>query len=214
MIISTTTAALSGMAFGLSSGITPGPLLALVIAQTMSHGPREGCKVALAPLLTDAPIVLAAILLTKSAAGHGLILGTLTLCGCAFLLYCALDCLRWKPPEKGPAGAPPAKGPGSIRKGVLANFLNPGPYLFWMTVGAPLALQSLEYGWFTLAAFLGSFSLTIVSAKVGVALLTWRTGPVLGSRGYEVVMKGLGLMLLFYAALFAREAWRLFSAGL
>ena len=210
MIISATTAALSGMAFGLSSGITPGPLLARVIAQTMTHGPREGCKVALAPLLTDAPIVLAAILLTQSAAGHGPVLGTITLCGCAFLLFCAHGCLRWRPPGKDPGGAAPAKSPGSIQKGVLANFLNPGPYLFWMTVGAPLALQSLEHGWLTLAAFLGSFSLTIVSAKVGVALLTWRTGPVLGSRGYGVVMRGLGVMLLFYAALFARDAWRLF----
>ncbi|OGR34395.1 MAG: hypothetical protein A2051_04975 [Desulfovibrionales bacterium GWA2_65_9] len=213
MITSAATAALSGMAFGLSAGVTPGPLLALVLAQTMAHGPREGGKVALAPLLTDTPIVLAAVLLTKSAAGHGPILGTLTLCGSAFLLHCALGCLRWRPPGSSPGDAPPAKGPDSIRKGVLANFLNPGPYLFWMTVGAPLALQSLGLGWLTLASFLGAFSLTIVSAKFGVALLTWRCGPVLGSRGYGWVMRGLGVMLLFYAALFVRDAWRLFSGA-
>lgn len=216
MITSAATAALSGMAFGLSAGVTPGPLLALVIAQTMAHGPREGGKVALAPLLTDTPIVLAAILLTKSAAGHGVILGTITLCGSAFLLHCALGCLRWRPPGKAPGKTPadghPAKGPDSIRKGVLANFLNPGPYLFWMTVGAPLALQSLGLGWLTLASFLGAFSLTIVSAKLGVALLTWRTGPVLGSRGYVLVMRGLGLMLLFYAALFVRDGLGLLFA--
>jgi threonine/homoserine/homoserine lactone efflux protein len=213
MITSATTAALSGMAFGLSAGLTPGPLLALVIAQTMAHGPREGCKVALAPLLTDTPIVLAALLLTRTAAGHGLILGAITLCGSAFLLSCALGCLRWQPPTKASAGGLPAKGPESIRKGMLANFLNPGPYLFWMTVGAPLALQSLGIGWLTLASFLGAFSLTIVSAKTGVALLTWRTGPVLGSRGYGLVMKGLGVMLLGYAALFVRDALRLFSGA-
>lgn len=200
------------MAFGLSSGVTPGPLLALVIAQTMFHGPREGCKVALAPLLTDTPIVFAAILLTQSAVGHGLILGTLTLCGSAFLLSCAYGCLRWQPPGRAPGDRPTAKGPGSIRKGVLANFLNPGPYLFWMTVGAPLALQSLDLGWPVLASFLGAFSLTIVSAKIGVALLTWRTGPVLGSRGYMLAMKGLGVMLLGYAALFVRDGLRLLGS--
>lgn len=209
MIHSAPTAAFSGMAFGLSAGLTPGPLLALVIAQTMAHGPREGCKVALAPLLTDTPIVLAAILLTGIAAGHGLILGTITLCGSAFLLSCALGCLRWRPPGKASAGGLLAKGPDSIRKGMLANFLNPGPYLFWMTVGAPLALQSLDLGWPVLASFLGAFSLTIVTAKIGVALLTWRSGPVLGSRGYVLVMKGLGVMLLGYAAFFVRDGLRL-----
>ncbi|MBU1229753.1 MAG: LysE family transporter [Proteobacteria bacterium] len=212
MITSTGTAALSGAAFGLSAGVTPGPLLALVIAQTLAHGPREGGKVALAPLLTDTPIILAAIMLTKSAAGHGPVLGVITLCGAAFLLYCSLDCLRFKPPGSGPAGRQPQKAPGSIRKGVLANFLNPGPYLFWMTVGAPLAIQALAQGWPVLACFLGAFSLTIVAAKFGVALTTWRFGPVLGSRGYAWVMRGLGLMLLAYAALFVRDGWLLFSS--
>lgn len=212
MITSAATAALSGMAFGLSAGVTPGPLLALVIAQTLAHGPREGGKVALAPLLTDTPIVLAAILLTRSAAGHGPILGTITLCGSTFLLSCALGCLRFRPPGSGPDGKEgqrPARAPDSIRKGVLANFLNPGPYLFWMTVGAPLALESLSIGWPTLASFLGAFSLTICAAKFGVALLTWRSGPVLGSRGYVLVMRALGVMLLIYAGLFVRDGLRL-----
>jgi threonine/homoserine/homoserine lactone efflux protein len=216
MITGPASAAFSGAAFGLSAGVTPGPLLALVIAQTVAHGPREGGKVALAPLLTDTPIVLAAILLTQSAAGHGPILGTITLCGCVFLLHCAWGCLRFRQPGSGPGrgleGQRLAKGPDSIRKGMLANFLNPGPYLFWMTVGAPLALESLALGWPTLACFLGAFSLTICAAKFGVALLTWRCGPVLGSRGYVWVMRALGVMLLTYAALFARDALRLFAS--
>ncbi len=212
MITSTAGAAMTGAAFGLSAGLTPGPLLALVIAQTLTHGPREGGKVALAPLLTDTPIVLAAVLLTRSVAGHGLVLGTLSLCGSAFLLYCALGCLRFRPPGSRSAGQGPAKGPDSIRKGVLANFLNPGPYLFWMSVGAPLALQALDLGWAALASFLGAFSLTICAAKLGVALLTWRSGPVLGSRGYVLVMRGLGVMLLVYAGFFLRDGWRLLAS--
>jgi threonine/homoserine/homoserine lactone efflux protein len=224
MITSAGVAALSGAAFGLSSGITPGPLLALVIAQTLSHGPREGGKVALAPLLTDSPIILGALLLTSNAAEHGTFLGGLTLCGAAFLLYCALGCLRFKPPGSGPHGSgphgsgpycagvetrQPRKAPGSVGKGVLANFLNPGPYLFWMTVGAPLIVEARTDGWFTLASFLLAFFLTIVGSKLGVALLTWRTGPVLGSRGYVLVMRGLGVMLLGYAAFYVRDGLRL-----
>ncbi|MBU1041511.1 MAG: LysE family transporter [Proteobacteria bacterium] len=212
MITGAGVAAFSGAAFGLSAGITPGPLLALVIAQTLAHGPREGGKVALAPLLTDSPIILGALLLTSSAAGHGAFLGGLTLCGAVFLLYCALGCLRFKPPGSGQKGQKPQQAPGSISKGVLANFLNPSPYLFWMTVGAPLIVEARADGWLTLTSFLLAFFLTIVGSKIGVALLTWRSGPVLGSRGYVLAMRGLGVMLLCYAGFYVRDGLRLLLA--
>ena len=55
------TALASGAFLGLSCGLAPGPLLALLLAQTLRHGPREGCKIALTPLVTDAPIIVVAL---------------------------------------------------------------------------------------------------------------------------------------------------------
>jgi threonine/homoserine/homoserine lactone efflux protein len=55
------TALASGVLLGLSCGLAPGPLLALLLAQTLWHGPREGCKIALTPLVTDAPIIVVAL---------------------------------------------------------------------------------------------------------------------------------------------------------
>jgi len=95
---------------------------------------------------------------------------------------------------------------------VLANFLNPSPYLFWMTVGAPLIVEARADGWLTLTSFLLAFFLTIVGSKIGVALLTWRSGPVLGSRGYVLAMRGLGVMLLCYAGFYVRDGLRLLLA--
>ena len=46
----------AGILLGLSAGFAPGPLLTLVIAQTLKHNVREGIKVALAPLISDFPI--------------------------------------------------------------------------------------------------------------------------------------------------------------
>jgi len=51
----------TGIAFGSAGGLSPGPTMTLVVAQTLRHGLREGLKVAIAPLLTDAPIVILAI---------------------------------------------------------------------------------------------------------------------------------------------------------
>jgi threonine/homoserine/homoserine lactone efflux protein len=50
------TALASGAFLGLACGLAPGPLLALLLAQTLRHGPREGCKVALAPLVCAAAV--------------------------------------------------------------------------------------------------------------------------------------------------------------
>ena len=50
----------AGLVYGLSAGFSPGPLMALVISQTLKHGIREGAKVAVAPLITDLPIILLA----------------------------------------------------------------------------------------------------------------------------------------------------------
>lgn len=203
------TALFSGSALGLSAAITPGPLLALVLAQTLAHGPREGAKVALAPLITDTPIILAALLLADYTAGHTPALLGITLAGCLFLLWSAWGCLRWRQ-DLAPAAL--CSNPGSIKKGVLANLLNPAPYLFWMTVGAPMLIRAGETGWATVVCFLGGFSLTVVGAKALAAVLTGRFGPMLGSRGYAWLMRGLGAMLLAYAALFARDAWAMLSA--
>jgi len=200
-------AVLAGAALGLSAGVSPGPLLALVIAQTLAYSVREGVKVAVAPLLSDLPIVLAALALTGMLAGHPVPLGLLTLCGALYLAWCGLEGLRFRP---GALGQAPSR-PRSMRKGVLANFLNPSPYLFWGGVGAPLLTRYWAEGGGAAAGFLAGFYACLVGAKVLVAWISGKAGPVVGSPAYALVMRLLGLALLAYAGWFARDAWRLLT---
>jgi len=207
MIAGPATALLTGAALGLSAGLSPGPLLALVIVQTLTYSVREGVKVAAAPLVTDLPIVLAALALTAGLAGQPKALALLTLCGAGYLGKCALSSLRFT----AGAQATAQSRPKSVRKGALANLLNPSPYLFWGGVGAPLLARTWNEGPACAAAFLAGFYACLVGAKVLVAVLTGRFGPVLGGPAYALVMRGLGLMLLAYAGWFLTEAWRLFT---
>lgn len=207
MIDQPSTAFLAGAALGLSAGISPGPLLALVIVQTLNYSVREGAKVAAAPLVTDLPIVLAALALTAGLAQHSRLLALLTLGGAGYLCHCALASLRFDPQPAVPADAQPK----SVRKGALANLLNPSPYLFWGSVGAPLLAQCWTSGWALAALFLAGFYVCLIGSKVLVAWLTGRFGPVMGSPAYALAMRGLGLMLLGYAGWFGFEAWRLFT---
>lgn len=85
------TALATGALPGLSCGLAPGPLLALVVAQTLRHGPRQGCKIALTPLVSDAPITLAALLLAARLAHAGPLLGMVSIAGAAFVLFLAWE---------------------------------------------------------------------------------------------------------------------------
>ena len=79
----------SGVVFGASAGLSPGPLLTLVIRETLRHGTKEGLKVAAAPLLTDAPIIALSLLVLarlENARLTGLpVFGRGALSGLAFL---------------------------------------------------------------------------------------------------------------------------------
>jgi len=83
--------ALQGVVFGLAGGLAPGPLTALVIGQTLRFGPREGIKVAFAPMVTDGPMMALAFLATGLLAGATTGLGVISLVGAAFLAWLAWD---------------------------------------------------------------------------------------------------------------------------
>jgi len=68
-----------GTILGLSAGLAPGPLLALVISETILHDIRAGIKVALAPLVTDLPIIVLTIFILSRLSGFHGILGVISL---------------------------------------------------------------------------------------------------------------------------------------
>ncbi|MBS1223879.1 MAG: lysine exporter protein [Proteobacteria bacterium] len=197
---------LSGILLGLSSGLSPGPLLTLVVSETLRHGARAGIGVALAPLLTDLPIILAAVLLLRPLTDQTVPLALINLGGGLYLAWLGIQGVRFRGAELEPSD--PA---GSLRRGVIANFLNPSPYLFWLAVGAPTVLAAWREGWPAAAVFIVAFYALLVGSKVLLALALGRARHLLRSGGYILLMRGLGLLLLGYALLFLRESGRLLA---
>jgi len=195
---------LAGLLLGLSGGLTPGPLLALAASETLRHGVCAGIRVALAPLLTDAPIVLATLWLLQPLAEQNLVLAILSLSGGCYLIWLGLDGLRFQG-----ANLKPTHAAGSLRRGVMANFFNPNPWLFWLTVGAPTVLEAWRRaGWLAVIAFIASFYVLLVGSKVLLVLALGRGRYILRDKGYLLLMRSLGLVLLVYALLFLSEGGR------
>jgi threonine/homoserine/homoserine lactone efflux protein len=191
----------SGMLLGLACGLAPGPLLALVVAQTLRHGAGEGCRVAFAPLLTDAPIIAVALVFAARLAGFGPWLGIVSLAGGVFVLFLAWDTVR--PPRL--ESWAENQLPQSWFKGILTNLLSPHPWLFWLTVGAATLAKAMAQSWLAALAFLCGFYLLLVGSKVLLALLVARSRAVLAGRPYRVVLCLLGVLLGFFAVLLFRE---------
>ena len=195
------TALVSGVLLGFSAGLAPGPMLALVLTQTLRHGSREGCKIALTPLVTDAPIILIALALATKLTEIRPLLGIVSIAGAVFVLYLAWEGFS---PVRQDAAAP-AEHPRSWFKGIVTNLLNPHPWIFWLTVGAAILAKAIAQSWLVAAAFLFGFYLLLVGSKVLVALLAGRSRDLLAGRPYRVAMRVLAVMLALFALLLFRE---------
>jgi len=195
---------LAGAALGLTSGISPGPILALVITQTLRYGRREGILVSFAPLISDLPIVAVTLLLLSRLSGAAPLMGTISIAGAIFLVMLGFESFRSVPP----AVAAPGGAPRSLAKAVALNLLNPHVYLFWMTVGAPIVLRGSAKGFAAPVAFLAAFYFCLVGSKVAIALLLSRARNLLTGKGYFYVLRALGGVMFLLAAWLLSEGLR------
>lgn len=199
---------ISGIVFGLSAGLSPGPLLTLVLTETLQHGSRAGIRVAFAPLITDLPIVVLSLFVIARMSGSSLFMGLISLFGAGFVIYLGYETFVSR--EAAQAGE--GERIRSLRKGVVANLLNPHPYLFWMAVGSPMVIKALHEGMLGAGAFLAGFYVFLVGSKAVLSLLTGRTRHLLRGRTYRVCMMTLGVLLWLFAVVLARDALRFIAS--
>jgi threonine/homoserine/homoserine lactone efflux protein len=185
----------AGIVLGLSSGFSPGPLTTLVISQALQYGVKEGLKAALAPLITDIPIiVLSVFALTRLQNFQG-ILGLISIIGGVFLVYLAYLSFKTNTIDLDIK----ASKPRSLGKGTLVNFFSPNPYLFWISVGAPQVVGAWTQNPLKAAGFLVGFYVCLVGGKMSLAVIAARSRRLLSGKGYGYVMNILGGLLLVFA---------------
>jgi threonine/homoserine/homoserine lactone efflux protein len=195
-----------GFSMGLSAGLSPGPLLTLVITASLRSGFRGGMAVALAPLVSDLPIILLSVFLNNSLPVSALrCVGTV---GALVVIWLGIEALRAShhallPGDPGAQAAPQRE----LWRGALVNLLNPHPYLFWMTVGGPAVVSGWRISpWYTLA-FLLSFYVLLIGSKVVVAWLVSRKAGSLSVTWYRRILAGCGLLLFGMAGLLLWQVW-------
>lgn len=195
---------LSALSFGLAAGLKPGPLGVIVIQQALSRGLLAGMRASLAPLITDGPIIITALWLLPLFKSIELFAAVLHVVGGAYLLWLSARMFRVNDISL----TAKLRSEGSLATAVKVNLLNPGPYLFWFTVGGNYIIRgsAIESLVFVVTA-IGA----LIAAKVAVAVLAVRFFPSLESPGYLLTMKFFAGALLWFGLV---SIWRAAELGL
>jgi threonine/homoserine/homoserine lactone efflux protein len=190
-----------GAVFGLTAGISPGPLLTLVISETLRHNKSEGVKIAIAPLITDIPIVLLTIFILSKMASFDMVIGIISILGGIFIAYLGYDSIR----SKGIEIEIQNLKLKSIRKGIIVNILSPHPYIFWLMVGAPITIRAYQASPAAAFAFIIAFYVLLVGSKISIAMVVDRSRAFLKNKVFIWTLRILGLVLLILAILLIKE---------
>jgi threonine/homoserine/homoserine lactone efflux protein len=191
----------SGILLGLVAGVSPGPLLILVVSETLQGGVKEGIRISLAPLITDLPIFFISVFLLSRFSDKDTVLGILSIIGAIVIVYLGYKNITVKAVEISAQEA----GSKSLWKGIVVNAISPHPYLFWFAVGGPIIAKALQNSVLSAALFTLSFYILLITSKIFISLIVEKFKRFLLSKSYTNLLRILGILLLVFALLFLRD---------
>ncbi|WP_292391831.1 LysE family translocator [Methanosarcina sp. UBA5] len=189
-----------GSFLGLAAGTSPGPLLAVTISETLQHGKWEGIKVAMSPLITDLPIVLSILYVLSHLTSYDFIIGIIAFFGASYLIYSGIESLKIKKDSV----ELNVEKENALRKGVIVNFGNPHPYVFWFSIGGPIIFKSLNTHVSATILFILGFYIFLVGSKVVVTLVVEKSKSFINSKHYFSIIRALGIAQIIFGLTFIK----------
>jgi len=192
-------------ALGFSAAVLPGPFQVYLVSQALRYGWQRASLAALAPLLSDGPIVVVVLLVLARLPGWTL--SALQVAGGFFVAYLAWNALRAARRPVSEVSVAPTGGTVTLFHAATVNLLSPVVYLFWATVNGPLFAQGWQQSPALGLGFVAAFYVTMIavsealvvgfSALRGVSPAVTRTlmflaAGLMGLLAASQVVQGLG----------------------
>jgi threonine/homoserine/homoserine lactone efflux protein len=182
-----------GIGYGLAAAAQPGPFQTYIVSQCLNRGWRRTLPMALAPLLSDGPIIALSLLVLSRLPGWWQRL--LHIVGGLFLLYLAYSAyLSWRRFDSTQLLSTKAPSYG-VFKASLVNALSPGPYLFWSLVTGPVLLAGWRQAPSLGIGFVVAFYATMI-ASLAAIILVFGMARKLGPRITRILLGVSALALL------------------
>ena len=198
--------AIAGATLGIVEGIKPGPLLTMVIRETLSGGLRAGLWTAAAPIFTDGPLVIFSLFAAAWIATNPSVLLAITLAGAIFLAQMGYECFGLDPPNMDEDAPPPT---GSFLRGVITNLLNPNVYVFWFLIGGPLMASAADEEILAPIAYAITFLVTLILTKATIAYAIHRASGNISATVYRRLLAICGLVMIGFSLYYAMEGYGL-----
>lgn len=173
---------------------TPGPVVALIVNTSLNAGPRQALLTALGTHAASLLLALLAVLmLTTGLALDPRLISGISLLGCGFIGWLALQGLR---EATGPQTAPAARGRRGLANGFLLGISNPKDILFFVSFFPQFIQVSRS---FERSALLLTLVWVVIDfAVLGAYILMARQGF---SLKYKRQVSGLSSLVLLAVAL-------------
>ena len=189
---------LQGIGYGLAAASQPGPFQTYIVSQTLTRGWKRTLLSALAPLVSDGPIILVCVLVLSQVPDW--MQRVLYVAGGVFILYLAYGTYKaWEDFNPSiPVGESGTQQ--SVFKAVLMNFLSPGPYIFWTLVTGPILLRGWRETPVNGIGFLAGFYVTMIGSLAAIIIvfgIAARLGPKVNR-----VLLGISAIALFCFGLY------------
>lgn len=198
---------IAGITLGLSAGVSPGPLMALTISETLKYGIKAGLLVAFVPVITDLPIVAGSIFILLQFQDITLFLIIISILGAFYLFYLGYENLKLSTIK---IDQPSGKN-SSFKKGVITNYTNPNPYIFWITIGGPLLISAYNNSPVNSFAFITGFYFFLVGVKVLIVLIGGSFKNFFQTKWYMSVIKFMGILLIVFGLVLLFDSYQMIN---
>jgi threonine/homoserine/homoserine lactone efflux protein len=169
-----------GIGYGFAAAAQPGPLQTYLISQALARGWKKSLPSALAPLISDGPIIALCVFVLSQVPAW--LQRFLYIAGGLFVLYLAYGAYKsWKKFDP----HLPSQKTGTqqtVLKTALTNALAPGAYFFWTLVTGPILVRGWRETPRNGIAFLLGFYLMMILSLCAIIIvfgLARQLGPKL-----------------------------------
>jgi threonine/homoserine/homoserine lactone efflux protein len=193
---------IQGIAYGFAAAVQPGPFQTYIISQTLKSGWRPTLAAALAPLVSDGPIIVLVLLVLSQVPVW--FQRSLYAVGGIFIIYLAYNAFKgWRNFERTPGVSEQSTGQSLFRAATM-NVLSPGPYIFWSLVTGPILIAGWRESPANGLGLLAGFYLTMIATLMGI-IAVFATARHLGPR-VNRAMLGISAVALLSFGIY--QLWR------
>jgi len=184
---------LIGVSLAFTAAVQPGPLQAFLFSRVTAIGWRRTLPASFAPLLSDGPIAVVALLVLGhlSPGMQSILRGA----GGLLLLYLAWRAFQqWRRSELS-AAKQGDKVPRTLLEAALVNLLNPNPYLGWTLILGPLVVTAWREAPSVGVAVVVAFYATLVTMLAALIFL-FGSARLLGPRIQRALLLASSVVLV------------------